>query len=177
MRKQYLTGLLAAAGALAVGAGLAVAGIRSGGPVVKTPGGEIFKVNKEAGDTLHFSPAVITVRSGESVTFEKTDKSPDPHTITLATKGQLPRSFERKCVPCTVALGHLKNPKDPEHSPIKTYILNKGQPGLDALGDSIALAPKGPHKSATVVISAPAGTTLYFLCAVHPWMQAKIIVK
>ena len=50
MRKQYLTGLLVAAGALAVGTGLAVAGIGSGGPVVKTPGGEIFKVNKEAGD-------------------------------------------------------------------------------------------------------------------------------
>ena len=44
------------------------------------------------------------------------------------------------------------------------------------LGDSIALAPKGPHKTATVVVSAPAGTTLYYVCAIHPWMQGEIKV-
>jgi hypothetical protein len=38
----------------------------------------------------------------------------------------------------------------------------------------VALAP---HKTAKVVISAPAGTTLYFLCALHPWMQGKIVVS
>jgi hypothetical protein len=25
-------------------------------------------------------------------------------------------------------------------------------------------------------VSAPAGSVLYFVCAVHPWMQGKIIV-
>jgi hypothetical protein len=38
------------------------------------------------------------------------------------------------------------------------------------------LAPKGPHKSETVVVSAPPGTRLYFMCAIHPWMQGKIVV-
>jgi len=33
------------------------------------------------------------------------------------------------------------------------------------------------HSKTTVVISAPAGTTLYYMCAVHPWMQGKIVVK
>jgi len=26
-------------------------------------------------------------------------------------------------------------------------------------------------------VTAKPGTTLYFLCAVHPWMQGKIVVK
>ena len=56
------------------------------------------------------------------------------------------------------------------------WVLNKGPEGFDEEGDSLALAPKGPHKSGTVVISAPAGTTLYYMCAIHPWMQGKIVV-
>jgi plastocyanin len=55
-------------------------------------------------------------------------------------------------------------------------VLNKGPEGFDEGGDSLALAPKGPHKSGSVVISAPAGTTLYYMCAIHPWMQGKIVV-
>jgi hypothetical protein len=27
-----------------------------------------------------------------------------------------------------------------------------------------------------IKVTAPAGTTLYFMCAVHPWMQAKLVV-
>jgi len=181
MRKRYVLVLLAAFTGLTAGVAFAVAANGSSGPIVKTPGGEIFKVNKEAGDTLHFAPAVITVTSGESVTFEKTDKGPDPHTVTIATsKAQLPRSFESPCKPCDAARGHLKNPKSqqgPPQNPVAHWVLDKGQPGFDTFGDSVVLAPKGPHKSATVVISAPAGTTLYFVCAIHPWMQGKIIVK
>jgi imidazolonepropionase-like amidohydrolase len=50
------------------------------------------------------------------------------------------------------------------------------QPGFDVEGDSVVLAPKGPHKTEKVVVSAPPGTTLYYLCAIHPWMQGKIVV-
>lgn len=175
MGKGLFVAVASAGAVLAVAVGLALAGT-SGTPVVKTPGTEIFKVNKEGGDGVHFSPGVITVKSGGSVTFEKSDKGPEPHTVTIATKkSQLPTSFESPCKPCNVARGHLKNPKD-TNSPIAHYVLDKGQPGFDTLGDSLALAPKGPHKKATVVISAPAGTTLYFMCAVHPWMQGTIHV-
>ncbi|MGI8421234.1 MAG: cupredoxin domain-containing protein [Gaiellaceae bacterium] len=37
--------------------------------------------------------------------------------------------------------------------------------------------PRGGCRVPGSPVSAPAGTTLYFLCAVHPWMQGKIIVK
>ena len=142
MRKRYVLVLLAAFTGLTAGVAFAVAANGSSGPIVKTPGGEIFKVNKEAGDTLHFAPAVITVTSGESVTFEKTDKGPDPHTVTIATsKAQLPRSFESPCKPCDAARGHLKNPKAPPGptNDIAHWTGDKGKPGLDGPGDSIAI--------------------------------------
>jgi hypothetical protein len=59
--------------------------------------------------------------------------------------------------------------------------VNVGKPGFDSPGDSVAIieakgAPAG-HKSVTVPVSAAPGTTLYFMCGLHPWMQGKIVVK
>jgi plastocyanin len=156
-------------------AGAALAATRGGGPVVKTPGTSVFAINQYAKDTVHFAPGTITVPSGGSITFMKSDKDPEPHTVTIATKADLPKSFAQRCKPCEIASHHLKDPND-ESKGVKTYVLNKGQPGFDVEGDSVVLAPKGPHKSEVVVVSAPTGTTLYFVCAIHPWMQGKIVV-
>lgn len=179
MRKRFALLGLAVAAIVAAAASYAVASTGSSGSaatfVVKTPGKELFLVNKEAADTVHFSPGTIRVPSGSSVTFWKTDKGDEPHTATISTKAGLPKSFTSPCPACRIASGHLKNPKA-ENSPIKTYVLDKGQPGFDTVGDSVALAAKGPHAKYTVTISAPAGTTLYYVCAVHPWMQGKIVV-
>jgi plastocyanin len=35
----------------------------------------------------------------------------------------------------------------------------------------------GPHNSITIKVTAKPGTTLHFFCAVHPWMQGKIVVS
>lgn len=32
------------------------------------------------------------------------------------------------------------------------------------------------HAKVTLTVTAKPGATLYFMCVVHPWMQAKIIV-
>jgi plastocyanin len=173
LRKTYAAAT--AAVLMLVVAGAAFAATRGGGPVVKTPGGPVFKVNQYAQDTVHFAPGTVTVQSGGTVTFMKTDKDPEPHTVTISTKKDLPRSFNSPCRPCELASHHLKNPKN-ENSPVARWVLNKGADGFDVEGDSLALAPKGLHKSASVVISAPSGTTLYYVCAVHPWMQGKIVV-
>src|SRR6266576_5582471 len=138
-------------------------------PVVKTPGGVSLVVNQYIKDSVHFSPGHIQVRSGETVTFRHTTKEKEPHTVTVSTAADLPKKASDldRCKPCEIALKHLKNPKDQE-SPIAHLILNTGPAGLDEEGDSVALKPK---KSVTIAISAPAGTTLHFMCAVHPWMQ------
>ena len=166
---------VAAALVAAVVAGAALAATRGGGPVVKTPGTSAFVINQYAKDSVHFAPATITVPSGGSITFMKSDKDPEPHTVTISTKADLVKSFAQRCKPCEIASHHLKDPND-ESKGVRTYVLNKGKPGFDVEGDSLALAPKGPHKQATVVVSAPPGTTLYFMCTIHPWMQGKIVV-
>ena len=104
----------------------------------------------------------------------------EPHTLTIVNQSDLPKTGKdvNNCKACRLAQGHLKNPKAQpgQQNPIAHWILNKGKPGLDAVGDSVAIQEPGGHKSITVKVSAPAGTTLYFICAVHPWMQGKIVV-
>ncbi len=31
-------------------------------------------------------------------------------------------------------------------------------------------------ESIDLKVTAPKGTTLYFMCLIHPWMQAKLVV-
>ena len=173
---RYLLAGVAVAALVAVftGVGFAVAG--GAPPVVTTAGKLIVKINKGIEITLHFTPGTTSVASGSEVTFTHGDDLGEPHTISITTnKADLPTSAESPCKPCNQARKHFKNPNS-ENSPVASYILDKGNPGLDVLGDSILLKPKGPHKTATVVVSAAPGTTLYFVCAIHPWMQAKINV-
>lgn len=101
---------------------------------------------------------------------------------------KLPKTPEQidNCKVCMVALAHLKNPKSPETAgtpanPIVHPILEAGKPTeektLDGKpGDSLAISPTAVHKSITVTVTAPAGTVMHFLCAVHPWMQGTITV-
>jgi hypothetical protein len=36
--------------------------------------------------------------------------------------------------------------------------------------------PPAKHRSISIKVTAPAGTTLHFICAVHPWMQGTLKV-
>jgi hypothetical protein len=52
---------------------------------------------------------------------------------------------------------------------------NVGAPAT--VGDSSIIAPSGqPGGSRTIVITAAPGTVLHYICTIHPWMQATIIV-
>jgi plastocyanin len=167
--------VLSLALAIALVAGLSVAGALDRAPAratVKTAGTETFKPGHFVSDTKHFNPLTIRVRSGGRVTWVHADQNNEPHTITISTRGDLPRSFDDPCKPCHIASGHLKDPSDPSKG-LKTKRLNRGPAGLDEEGDSLALLP---HQKISSIVSASAGTTLYYVCAIHPWMQGKIIV-
>jgi len=174
--------VLAAAATWAALASGSSAAHAAGAVVLAKDAGVSFAPNKYIKDNMYFSPGTVNVKSGESLTFKFADtKSMEPHTLTIVGKTDLPRTGAQveNCAACQrYATGHLKNPKAPpdEHNPIVHWTLDKGQPGLDTVGDSIAIQQPGRHRSITVTVSAPAGTTLYFLCAVHPWMQGKIVV-
>jgi plastocyanin len=158
---------------LAIALPLAASGApKASGVVVATKGTEIFDINGAAVATFRFAPEVLSVPSGTRVTWKHVDTSSDPHTITIVTdKRQLPHNFEAaNCKPCHAANdGHFPRNKPP------VAILNKGAPGLDTVGDSLLIRPKR-GATASTVISAPAGTTLYYVCIIHPWMQATIKV-
>jgi hypothetical protein len=49
-----------------------------------------------------------------------------------------------------------------------------GAPGYDQPGDPTFVAP---HARVSFKVTAPAGTTLRFICAIHPWMQGRIEIR
>ena len=145
------------------------------GHTVRTIGGPVFEPNRVVADTVRFAPGLITVRAGHRVTWVDRDRSPEPHTITVVTRRNLPDSFQdlARCVGCELALAHLEDPANPEESDIARVRVNVGRPGLNRQGDSLFLAPGGRISGR---VSARAGTRLHYLCGVHPWMQGTIRV-
>jgi plastocyanin len=143
---------------------------------VKVRGTERFRPNQRLYSNFRFVPGQFRVHSGDTVTWVDADGSADaPHSVTIVEEAALPVSFPDNLfcfdpgAACSTALaGHFP----PNLPPVP--VLEAGQPGLDAPGDSLLLLPGG---SASAVVSAPAGTTLHYLCAFHPWMQGTIKVK
>ncbi len=184
LHKRYLVVLpLSLAVAVAWVALAAGAPAKGSVTILAKDSGVTFVANKYIQDNMAFSPGTVTVKSGGSVTFKFGDtKAMEPHTLTIVKQSDLPTRGDQieNCKPCEkYATPHLKNPKAPptENNPIVHWTINKGKPGVDEVGDSVAIQQPGMHKSITFKVTAPAGTTLYFVCAVHPWMQGKIIVK
>jgi len=183
LRKRYLAGLVLAVVAAALFASTALtAPHASGVTILAKDDGVSFKPNKYLQDDMYFSPGTVTVKSGESITFKFNEaNSMEPHTLTIVKKSELPTTGAQveNCTACQrYATAHLKNPKAQpgQNNPIVHWTLNKGKAGLDAVGDSIAILPQGKHRSISIKVTAAPGTTLNFLCAVHPWMQGRIKV-
>jgi plastocyanin len=177
---RRLLGVLACSVIAAAVPALPAVGATSSGVVVKAFGGEKYAINRYAQEDMRFKPGTIRVKSGELLTFEYGDREMEPHTLTIVPKALLPKTAAQidQCSVCRrYATPHLKNPHAPpgEGNPIAHWVLNKGQAGLDEVGDSVAIQP-GAHKKISIRVTAPAGTTLYFICAVHPWMQGRIQV-
>ncbi len=83
------------------------------------------------------------------------------------------------CKVCgTIAQEHGAEPQST--GPPKFLYVENGKgtntaPSIDRPGDSAFIPPKMGAR-VTLKVTAKPGTTLYFMCAVHPWMQAKLIV-
>jgi hypothetical protein len=126
-----------------------------------------------------------TVHEGEELKIvNATDpKMVGPHTFSLVTKGSLPKTAKARktCfTPGKICMGIAKwyglkgeeNPKNP--------LVAVGKEGWDTMGtstkkgDSYFFAKKGD--SIEQVVTAKAGTTLYFMCAVHAFMQGQVKV-
>jgi plastocyanin len=175
-RTRYLVVAGAVAAVMLAAAGTLASAAHSpggaGATLVLTKGHEAFETNALVSATFRFAPETISVKSGSRVTWKHVDSGMDPHTITiLANRREFPHDFEGKnCKTCAqVNKAQFPNGRPP------VIVLNKGASGLDVAGDSLFMKPKR-NAVVSAVISAKPGTTLYYVCVIHPWMQATIKV-
>jgi hypothetical protein len=127
------------------------------------------------------------IYSGEdlTVTNETNPHKVGPHTFSLVTKESIPKTAQQRKVCFTPkhickAIASWHGVKG--NGPVKENPAKAGLPGWDALGsvtekgDSWFTGEK-PGTSITQVVSAPGETTIYFMCAIHPWMHGSIEVR
>jgi hypothetical protein len=136
------------------------------GNTVYTRGTEQFEPNTFVQATLRWDPGVVDVNSGARLKFVYANKGREPHTISIVNQDQLPTKIGQifNCEICN----EIFNIQDGH----KRVLGADG--GFNEFGDTIFFPPGA---TTTVKITAPKGTTLYFMCAIHPWMQAKVIVQ
>ena len=168
---------VAVAAALLTGAVFFAITVQAGeSRAVRVTGTESFVPNAKVMATLRFAPGPLVVRSGDSVTWS--DETGDIHTISVVAGGDLPATIEEvfACPVCgPILAGHFDFSTNPPT--LITPILGggaDGTAGFDGPGDSRFLFPGG---STSARITAPAGSTLHYMCAIHPWMQGTISVQ
>jgi plastocyanin len=166
---RRLFSLTAVVAALVLATNVVVA---TAGNSVRTLGDERVVPNAMVQATLRFTPGMIKVASGESVTWTHDDDTTAPHTVTIVEQFPEPTleaifGCGSPGEPCAVALAaHFANGFTP--------VVEVGGAGLDSPGDSLFFFD---DTSITATVTAPSGTTLKYLCAIHPWMQGEIDVQ
>jgi plastocyanin len=153
--------------------GLLMAGVSSAASTrtVRVIGEEQFVANAKVMATLRFNPGPITVDTGSTVRW--VNETDDPHTISVVDEADLPTTIDEvfMCAVCNTIFG-LHFPNGPNNPPIA--VVNAGSAGFDTVGDSLW---QNPGEAVSATISAEPGSTLHYLCAIHPWMQGSISVR
>jgi hypothetical protein len=184
MQRKFVVGATALALTLG-GTGAAVAAKKGPPPTHATVNAVAkvqFKINRYVKDGLRWQKDVYQVRSGG--TLHIVNKAEDgPHTFSIVKKSDLPRTTKQinQCSICqTIATAHGVDPSVESDAPPPHLYTEDGvgvdtPANFDKPGDSVFVGP-GPGDSADAKVTAKKGTKLFFMCAIHPWMQAKVIV-
>lgn len=138
---------------------------------IRIVGKTVFKPGKSVTDNQRFQSRTVQAKSGGTISFVNKAKTQDPHTISFVNT--LPKSFD--CEECgAIEESHALDPNTGE----PTQPVVDGGDGFNTAGDSIVVAPPGAPQGASgeINITAPAGSTLKFMCIIHPWMQGKLKV-
>ena len=138
-----------------------------------------FKRNKALNVEYRFKPGTLRIDSGERLTFRQGPVvpdvfPPDPHTLSIVARDDVPDTID-EVLTCP-ACGPFFEAHDPgnDQEPPFTYVVNEGPPGLNQPGDSLLIDAE--QRVTRARVTAPAGTTLHFICVIHPWMQGKLKV-
>lgn len=177
--RRHARPLIGAAAVFAVIVALGSAGgvgDASGGRTVRTQGDESFVPNAKIMATLKFTPGDITIASGETLTLDHGDKTQEPHTLSIVNADEVPATIDDvfNCgAPGTVCDDVFS--LFPGEPPSSMFVNGTGTgAGIDGRLDTLFVLP-GDSISETV--TAPPGTTLRFMCVIHPWMQGTIHVQ
>ncbi len=130
------------------------------------------------------APKTIVAGEELEVLNQTNPKQVGPHTFSLVTKGSIPKTPKARQVcftPKHICMSIAKWHGVKGNGPVKVNPVEVGLEGWDTLG---SLTKKGdswftgekPKTSITQKVTAAAGTTIYFMCAIHPWMHGSIEV-
>ncbi len=142
---------------------------------VETAGNDGFRANKEIFSTLHFKPGKISIASGNILTLTHADDTDQPHTLSIVDADEVPSDT-----------GEVFGCGEPGTVCDDVFQLVPGFPpppfingpgtgdGIDGRLDTLFVLQ---GESASAEVTAPSGTTLEYICAIHAWMQGTIEVK
>lgn len=184
MRKHLLV-LVAALAATAFAAfGPGLAGAAETAPAGTT---DTIYIKDEKGALKFVAPKSVTVGDELEIVNETDPKKVGPHTFSLVTQGSLPKTaparkqcFTPKHICMSIAKWHEFNPKTEKIGKALSTAGPAGwsTPGSNSkTGDSWFTEKKGATIAQKVSVDAATTKTLYFMCAVHPWMQGQVTVS
>jgi hypothetical protein len=171
---------------LAAGAAIIAPGLAAQAETVPPPGARVDTVHIvfEKGTLKFVAPESVDQGDYLEVVNETNPKQVGPHTFSLVTKGSIPKTRKQRQLCFTpnhicMAIAGWHGAKG--EGPPKVNPVEAGPEGWSTLG---SLHKKGdswftglkPEASIVQQVTASSGTTLYFMCAVHPWMHGKITV-
>jgi hypothetical protein len=155
----------------------------AGAAVTPTGVTDTIHIELTKGKLKFVAPGSVTQGDQLEIVNDTNPKQVGPHSFSLVTKGSLPKTgqarkscFTPKHICLSIAKWHGFNPKTEK---ISIDPVEAGPEGWSTMGstskkgDSWFTEKKGD--SLTQLVSSQP-QTLYFMCAVHPWMQGKINV-
>jgi plastocyanin len=142
---------------------------------------------KRDGPRLFFAPQRSSIESGGTLTLiNKTSPNQvGPHTFSLVKKAALPETrrqlnhcFDPGHICRKIAKWHDVNLQTGE---VGTDPVDVGMPGWDRMGNrrrkgDSKVFDDGKGETYNQIVSAPADRKLFFMCAIHPDMQGKLVV-
>jgi hypothetical protein len=142
----------------------------------------VMKPNRYIQDGLRWNKDVYRVRHNGTLHIVNTAASEGPHTFTVVKKKDLPKNAA-DVVECKICekLGQAHGaPPNGEGPPQFQYLENGvGQatpPNVDRPGDSGVTGEGQKGESIDLKVTARKGKVLYFMCLIHPWMEARVRV-
>jgi hypothetical protein len=140
------------------------------------------KINRFIQDGLRWDKDTYSVKSGGTIHIVNNAADEGPHTFTVLAQQDEPKSA-LQIVNCKICLklgkAHGANPNSdapPKFPFLENGVGQKTPPLVDRPGDSGVTGPGKKGESIDLKVTAKPGTKLYFICLIHPWMQAVLDV-